>query len=280
MNIKFKPGLYCVSTPIGNMEDFTLRAIKMLENSDIIICEDTRVTKKIMNKYQINKKLISNHKFNEKSNIKNILSILKNNKIVSMVSDAGTPTISDPGRILINECIKNNINIYPIPGTSAVTSAISISGFSDKYFFCGFLPEKKKEIKNLFKKLSILNYTIVIFISPRKIKRIVNELEEFFIDRKILICREMTKIYEEYIRTDVKNIRNIDFSQKGEATVVISEGLEKENNLKELKESDKKKIDKLFNQMSVKDIVNELNKSGTVSKKLIYNYCLKKKNEI
>ena len=222
-----KPGLYCVSTPIGNMGDLSLRALETLKNSELILCEDTRVSKKLLDKYKITKKLISNHKFNEKKNIKKIMQFLMEEKIISLISDAGTPTISDPGRILIKECIKNNINIYPIPGPSAVTSAVSISGFSDKYFFCGFLPEKKGEINNLFVKLSKMNCSIVFFISPKKIKKITNILEEYFIDRDILICREMTKFYEQYIRSSIKNLSNIDFSEKGEATIVISEGKKK-----------------------------------------------------
>ena len=275
-----KPGLYCVSTPIGNMGDLSLRALETLKNSELILCEDTRVSKKLLDKYKITKKLISNHKFNEKKNIKKIMQFLMEKKIISLISDAGTPTISDPGRILIKECIKNNINIYPIPGPSAVTSAVSISGFSDKYFFCGFLPEKKGEINNLFVKLSKMNCSIVFFISPKKIKKITNILAEYFIDRDILICREMTKFYEQYIRSSIKNLSNIDFSEKGEATIVISEGKKNEIKLKELEESVKKQIDKLIHKMTIKNIVTKFNLENKIPKKLIYNYCLSKKNEI
>ena len=275
-----KPGLYCVSTPIGNMEDLSLRALETLKNSELILCEDTRVSKKLLDKYKITKKLISNHKFNEKKNIKKIMQFLMEKKIISLISDAGTPTISDPGRILVQECIKNNINIYPIPGPSAVTSAVSISGFSDKYFFCGFLPEKKGEINNLFVKLSKMNCSIVFFISPKKIKKITNILAEYFIDRDILICREMTKFYEQYIRSNIKNLSNIDFSEKGEATIVISEGKKNEIKLKELEESVKKQIDKLIHKMTIKNIVTKFNLENKIPKKLIYNYCLSKKNEI
>ena len=140
---KLKPGLYCVATPIGNLRDITLRAIDIFKNSDLILCEDTRVSKKLLNKLNINKPLISNHKFNEKKNLYKIIELLKNNKIVSLISDAGTPAISDPGRILVNECIKKKIEIFPIPGPSSVNTAVSISGFSDNYHFCGFLPQKK-----------------------------------------------------------------------------------------------------------------------------------------
>ena len=154
---KLIKGLYVVSTPIGNLGDITLRALEVFSKSDYILCEDTRITKRLLERYNIQSNLISNHKFNEKKNLEKIIKILKSNKIISLVSDAGTPNVSDPGKILINECIKNNINIYPIPGASAVTSAVSISGFDEKYFFYGFFPEKKKEINKNFKKLSTLN---------------------------------------------------------------------------------------------------------------------------
>ena len=144
---KLKYGLYVVSTPIGNLGDITLRAIEILKQSDYILCEDTRVSKNLLQKHDIKCKLISNHKFNEKKNLSKIIEIIKSEKIVSIISDAGTPAISDPGKIIINECIKNNFNICPIPGASAVTAAVSISGFSEKYFFYGFFPEKKKNIK-------------------------------------------------------------------------------------------------------------------------------------
>ena len=128
-------GLYVVSTPIGNLKDITLRAVEILKQSDFILCEDTRISKNLLNKYEIKSKLISNHKFNEKKNTLKIIENLKSGKIISLISDAGTPAISDPGSVLVNECVKNNIKIIPIPGPSAVATAISISGFSDQFFF-------------------------------------------------------------------------------------------------------------------------------------------------
>ena len=168
-NKEIKKGLYLVSTPIGNLSDITLRAIKILEKSDYILCEDTRVSQNILNRYNIKSKLISNHKFNEVKNLYKIIDLLKNNKIISMISDAGTPSISDPGIILINECLKENINITPLPGPSAVTTAISASGFNDKYLFYGFFPEKTQLIKTELEKLSNLDFCIVFFVSPKKI---------------------------------------------------------------------------------------------------------------
>ena len=278
-NNKFKPGLYCVATPIGNMGDITLRAIETLKQSDLILCEDTRVSKKILQKFEINKKIISNHKFNENKNLEKVLELLKNRKVISLISDAGTPAVSDPGRILIKECVKNGIDIFPIPGASAVSTAISISGFSDNFYFCGFLPEKQNQVKKLFKDLSLLNGSIVFFISPNKLNKKINEIKEFFLNRDILICREITKYHEEYIRTPIKELSNLNFSRKGEITVVISEQKKENLSFKELEESDKKKIKKLIKNMSIKDIVNKVSEDRDISKKLIYKYCLEIKNE-
>ena len=278
-NNKFKPGLYCVATPIGNMGDISFRAVKILQQSDLILCEDTRVTKKILQKFDINKKLISNHKFNENKNLEKVIEILKNNKIVSLVSDAGTPAVSDPGRILVQECVKNKINIFPIPGASAVSSAISISGFSDNFYFCGFLPEKQNQVKKLFKNISLLESSIVFFISPNKLIKRMDDVKEFFSDRDILICREISKYHEEYIRTSVQKLSDVNFSRKGEITIVISEKGKEKLSFKELEESDKKKINKLIKKMSIKDIVKKVSEDREISKKLIYKYCLEIKNE-
>ena len=278
-NNKFKPGLYCVATPIGNMGDISFRAIKILQQSDLILCEDTRVTKKILQKFEINKKLISNHKFNESKNLEKVIGILKNNKIVSLVSDAGTPAVSDPGRVLVKECVKNKINIFPIPGASAVSSAISISGFSDNFYFCGFLPEKQNQVKKLFKNISLLESSIVFFISPNKLIKRMDDVKEFFSDRDILICREISKYHEEYIRTPVQKLSDVNFSRKGEITIVISEIRKEKLSFKELEESDKKKINKLIKKMSIKDIVKKVSEDREISKKLIYKYCLEIKNE-
>ena len=278
-NNKFKPGLYCVATPIGNMGDISFRAVKILQDSDLILCEDTRVTKKILQKFDINKKLISNHKFNENKNLEKVIEILKNNKIVSLVSDAGTPAVSDPGKVLVKECVKNKINIFPIPGASAVSAAISISGFSDNFYFCGFLPEKQNQVKKLFKNLSLIESSIVFFISPNKLIKRIDDVKEFFSNRDILICREITKYHEEYIRTSVQKLSDVNFSRKGEITVVISEKRKEKLSFKELEESDKKKINKLIKKMSIKDIVKKVSQDREISKKLIYKYCLEIKNE-
>ena len=278
-NNKFKPGLYCVATPIGNMGDISFRTIKILQESDLILCEDTRVTKKILQKFEINKKLISNHKFNENKNLEKVIETLQNNTIVSLVSDAGTPAISDPGRILIKECVKNKIDIFPIPGPSAISAAISISGFSDNFYFCGFLPEKQNQVKKLFKNLLTLDSSIIFFVSPNKLGKRLDDIKEYFLNRDIIICREITKYHEEYIRTSVNKLSNVNFSRKGEITVVISEPKKERLSFKELQESDKKKINKLIKKMTIKDIIKKISEDREISKKLIYNYCISLKNE-
>mgnify|MGYP006168858245 FL=1 len=278
-NNKVKSGLYIVSTPIGNLSDITLRALEVLKQSEYILCEDTRTSKNLLDRYEIKSKLISNHKFNEKKNLSKIIDILKLDSIVSLISDAGTPSVSDPGAILINECLLNKINIFPIPGSSAVSAAVSISGFSEKYFFYGFFPEKKNKLKENFEKLSNLDSCIIFFISPRKFNKFVKDIKYYFSGRKILICREMTKFYEEYIRTDVDKLKLFESDPKGELTIVISEKEKEKNSSITLKKSDKENIKKMIEKMSIKDITDLINQYNSVPKKEIYNYCLTIKDE-
>ena len=278
-NNKVKNGLYIVSTPIGNLSDITLRALAVLKKSEYILCEDTRISKNLLDRYEIKSKLISNHKFNEKKNLSKIIDILKSDCIVSLISDAGTPSVSDPGAILINECLLNEINIFPIPGSSAVSTAVSISGFSDKYFFYGFFPEKKNKLNEDFEKLSTLDSCIVFFISPRKFNKFVEDIKHHFTGRKILICREMTKFYEEYIRTEIDKLEPFKSDPKGELTIVISEKEKEKNSSNFLNESDKINIQKMIKKLSIKDITDLINQYNNVPKKEIYNYCLKLKND-
>ena len=272
-------GLYLVSTPIGNLKDITFRAIEVLKKSSYILCEDTRVSKNLLDKYDIKSKLISNHKFNETKNLSKIIELLKSGEIVSLISDAGTPSISDPGAILVNECIKKNIKIIPIPGPSAVSTAVSISGFSEKFFFYGFLPDKKQNLLNELKKLSQFNSSLVFFISPKKINKIIPDLKNNFMGRKIVFCREISKLYEEFVRKDIDDLKPFIKEPKGELTVVISEKKIDKNTSQVLSESDKSIINKMIDIFSVKEITNFINQNRDISKKEIYNYCLKLKNE-
>ena len=278
-NKEIKKNLYIVSTPIGNLNDISLRAIDTLKKSDYIFCEDTRVSKNLLDKYQIKSKLISNHKFNEKKNLSKIIELIKQGFFISLISDAGTPSISDPGAILIRECLKNHIDIIPLPGPSAVISAVSISGFSEKFFFYGFFPEKNKILLKDLEILSKLNSSIVFFISPKKINKIIPFIKKNFKERKILICREMTKFYEEFVRSEVEELELFKNNLKGELTIVISEKKNDKNTSHYLSESDKRIIKKMINKLSIKEISNLIHQNNKISKKIIYNYCLKIKNE-
>ena len=274
-----KKSLYLVSTPIGNLNDLSFRAIDTLKKSDYILCEDTRVSKNLLNKYQIQSKLISNHKFNEKKNLSKIIEFIKQGLFVSLISDAGTPSISDPGAILIKECIKNNIEIIPLPGASAVTSAVSISGFSEKFFFYGFFPEKNKDLLKDLEILSQLNSSLVFFISPKKLNKIIPFIKKNFTGRKILICREMTKFYEEFYRSEIDELELFKSNLKGELTIVISEKKEDKKILQILSESDKRIINNMINKLSIKEISSIINENNKIPKKVIYDYCLMVKNE-
>ena len=278
-NNELKKGLYLIPTPIGNLGDITLRAIELLKKSDFILCEDTRVSKKLLDKFEIKTKLISNHKFNEVKNLSKIIDLLKNDKIISIISDAGTPTISDPGAILVNECLKENINIIPLPGPSAVTTSVSVSGFDEKYLFYGFFPEKEKMIKEKLSNLSDLNFCLVFFVSPKKINKIIPHLKKYFKNRKILICREISKYYEEFIRSSLEELQPFKNEPKGELTIVISEKKLDKKISQILSESDKINIKKMINKLSTKEITDLISQNSKVSKKKIYDYCLKLKNE-
>ena len=278
-NKEIKKGLYLVSTPIGNLGDITFRAIEILKNSDYILCEDTRISQILFKSYGIHSKLISNHKFNERKNLTKIVELLKSGLIISLVSDAGTPSISDPGAILVNECVKNNIQIIPLPGASAVSTAIAMSGFEEKFFFYGFFPDKIKALNDDLDMLSKFNCSIVFFVSPKKINKIIQPLKKNFLGRKLLICREMSKFYEEFIRTDIDHLQIFDKQPKGELTLVVSGNNEKKIKSQGLSESDKRNITKMINKLSIKEIVNLISSNNKISKKEIYNYCLKLKNE-
>ena len=272
-----KPGLYIVSTPIGNMEDITLRAINVLKKSKIILCEDTRRSEKLLSYFHIKNVLLSYHKFNEKKVSDKIVNYIKQNEIISLISDAGTPAISDPGQILINKCLKDNLSIYPIPGPSAVTSALSISGFNDQYLFYGFLTKKEKELESVLNGLKDINYAIVFFIPVIKLNFYLKKFKNFFFDRKIVIAREMTKIHEEFIRGEIKSIEIPLLSLKGEVTVVISGKDNEKKSDKEINESVKIEINKMLKKYTLKDVVEYIVKKENLSKKMVYHYCLKMK---
>ena len=270
-------GLYLISTPIGNMEDITFRALNVLKKSNIILCEDTRRSGKLLSYFQIKNELLPYHKFNEKKISNKAIDCIKKNKIVSLISDAGTPAISDPGSILVNKCIDENLDVYPIPGSSAVSAAVSVCGFSDKYLFYGFLTKKKNDLNKVLKNLSNLDFSIVFFIPGSKINYYILKFKDYFIDRKILIAKEMTKIHETFIRGKVSSIGVLSENIKGEFTVVLSEKIKGKNFKKEINESARIEIKKMLKKYSHKDVVEFISKKENLPKKLIYNFCLKLK---
>ena len=268
-------GLYLVSTPIGNMEDVTFRAIDILKRSDIILCEDTRRSAKLLSYFKIKNKLMLYHKFNEAKVSNKIIDLLKKKKIISLISDAGTPTISDPGMLLVNRCINENLSIHPIPGASAVTSAISISGFKDQYIFYGFLTKKENQLEATLNSLCNLDYSIVFFIPATKINFYISKFKKYFFNRKIVIAKEMTKIHEGFIRSDVTAIDILSENFKGELTVVISQKIKEKNIKNDINESVKMEIKKMLKKYSHKDVVEFISKKENLSKKIVYNFCLK-----
>ena len=274
----FLPGLYIISTPIGNLDDITLRSLDILKKSDIILCEDTRRSLKLLNHYKIKKKLLPYHKFNEKKELNKIMKYLNEGKILSLISDAGTPLLSDPGKLLVKECIKSQINIYPVPGPSSITASMSVSGFDDKFIFYGFLPKKEKELNNELSNLKDSSFSIIFFIPGVKINYYLNFFKKYFSSREILIAREITKIHETFYRDNVDSIQLFNSPLKGELTVVISK---KNNKTKPLANDSKIKglAIKLLKKNSLKDVVKIISEKEKVNKKLVYKICLDIKNE-
>ena len=269
--------LYIVSTPIGNLDDITLRSIEVLKNSDIILCEDTRHSLKLLNHLKIKKKLISYHKFNERKQINSVIEHLKQGKILSLISDAGTPLLSDPGQILLKECIKKGIKVVPIPGASSITSAMSVSGFKDKFLFYGFLPKTENELEKVLETLSNYEFSQIFFIPSLKINFYVKKFKKFFLGREIMIAKEITKIHETFLRDSIENIENFNNSFKGELTVVISERKAKKALFNEEKIINKAK--KFLKKYSLKDTVDLIMETEKNNKNKIYQLCLKIKNE-
>ena len=269
--------LYIVSTPIGNLDDITLRALEVLKKSDIILCEDTRRSLKLLNHYKIKKKLVSYHKFNEKKQLTNIIKYFNEGKILSLISDAGTPLLSDPGRLLVNECIENFIKVTPVPGVSSITSALSVSGFSDKFLFYGFLPKTENELEKVLSSLSKSSFTQIFFISSKKLNFYIRAIKKFYLGRKILIAKEITKIHEAFIRDKIDELKIFKSTIKGELTIVISENESKIRIFDEVKVVNK--IKKYLKTYTLKDTVNLILETEDINKKKVYDLCLKVKNE-
>ena len=269
--------LYIVSTPIGNLDDITLRALDILKNSDIILCEDTRHSIKLLNHFKIKKKLISYHKFNEKKQLSKVIEYFNQGKILSLISDAGTPLLSDPGKLLVNHCVNKGISIVPIPGASSITSALSVSGFKDKFLFYGFLPKTENEVEKVLTDLSFNEVTQVFFIPPKKLNFYIKKFKKFYSGRKILIAKEITKIHETFIREDIDKLKLFKSNIKGELTIVISESINKKKKYDE--EKIVNNIKKYLKKYSLKDTVDLIVNVEKINRKKIYDLCLQIKNE-
>ena len=269
------PALYVVSTPIGNLSDITFRALEVLKKSDYILCEDTRHSLKLLNYYNIKKKLISFHKFNEIKNVEEIFKDIREGKIVSLISDAGTPLISDPGHFLVKSAREQNVKVVPVPGPSSVTAAMSVSGFDTKFYFYGFLSKTINQREQELEVLSKINSSIVLFLPARDLKKILKEFPPYFGERLIFIAREITKLHETYLSGSVNElIHNIGTNDlKGEITLVISNKKEDSKNISNVDLI--KEIKLLLNKMSSKDISEYLAEKLKISKKIIYQNVLK-----
>lgn len=272
--------LYVVATPIGNLGDFSKRAVDTLNNCDLILAEDTRQTIKLLNHFNIKTKMISYHKFNEKKRVDEIISLLENGKNISLVSDAGTPCISDPGYVIVNEVRKRNINIYGIPGCSAVITSLSISGLDTSSFsFYGFVPTDNKDRKKIFEDIKYSKIkTKVLYESPNRMLKLLKDLKQEFPKSIVCVASELTKIHEKCIYGSIEdvyaNLENDKESLKGEYVLLIS------NNAIE-KEENKYSIESMIvdcmikNNYTIKEAINYLNnENDKLSKKDIYNASL------
>lgn len=274
-NKKIKPALYIVATPIGNLDDIGYRALETLKNSDYILCEDTRHSIKIFNHYKLKVKLVPFHKHNETKNLEKFFQDIESGKVISLIADAGTPLISDPGQFIVKKARERKLEVIPIPGPSAVIAAVSVSGFNDKFFFFGFLSKKQSIRSKELKILSQINSSIVLYIPARDLKKTLEEFLNYFLEKEILIAREISKIHESYLSgLPDQLLKKIDnHSLKGEVTIVI--------NNKILEPEDKPKIDLqeeiglLINKMSSKDLAEYLSNKMNISKKVVYQSILK-----
>lgn len=265
--------LYLVATPIGNLEDITFRAINILKQVDIIAAEDTRQTLKLLNHYEISKPLISYHRHNEEVKVESLIKKLKDGNNIALVSDAGTPVISDPGEIIVKEAIKEEINIVPIPGACALINALITSGLDTKEFcFYGFLSLNKKIRKNKLEEIKKQNKTIILYEAPHKLLSTLKDLEKILDNRKIVIARELTKIHEEFLRGTVPEILEKYPEPRGEHIIIIEGNSKKEND-----------EENIINDMSVNDMYKLYEKEGLSKNEIIKKIAKNKgvsKNEI
>lgn len=271
-----KGNLYIIATPIGNLEDITLRAIRILKEVDLIAAEDTRHTLKLLNHLEISKPLISYHRHNEEIRTEELIKELKTGKNIGLVSDAGTPGICDPGEEIIKKCIEESIKVVPIPGACAMINALITSGISTKEFiFLGFLPLNKKSRKEKLEEIKNANKTIILYESPHKLKNTLNDLSDILQSREVVLARELTKIHEEYIRGTVKELMEKTDNLKGEMILIIEKN--NKDNEEELNSLNNLTLEEHYNfyekrGLNKKEIIKKIAKDRNVSKNEIYQY--------
>lgn len=272
--------LYIVATPIGNLEDITLRAIKILKQVDIIAAEDTRHTLKLLNHLQISKPLISYHRHNEEIKTEELITKLLEGKNIALVSDAGTPVISDPGGEIVKKAIENEIKVIPVPGACAAITALIASGIDAKEFtFLGFLPQNNKNRKAKLNQIEKLETTIILYEAPHKLIKTLEDLKPIIQNRKIVLARELTKIHEEYIAGEIEQIQKQLTNPKGEYVIIIEQALKKQ------KEIEKEQLNSLTIEehykyyekkgLNKKDIIKQIAKDKNVNKNEIYQKFIK-----
>lgn len=265
--------LYIVATPIGNLEDITLRALRILKEVDLIAAEDTRQTLKLLNHFEITKPLISYHRHNEEIKSDILIQKLKNEENIALVSDAGTPGICDPGEEVIKKAIENNIDVIPIPGACAMINALVASGIgTSEFVFLGFLPLNKKLRKEKLDEIKGTEKTIIIYEAPHKMKATLEDLKDILEDRKIVLVRELTKIHEEFIRKNINEILSDIDNLKGEMILII-EGATNIN--KEENELNNLTLDEHYKYyekqgLNKKEIIKKIAKDRNVNKNEIY----------
>ena len=269
--------LYIVATPIGNLEDITLRAIKILKEVDIIAAEDTRHTLKLLNHLEISKPLISYHRHNEEIKTENLIEHLLNGKNIALVSDAGTPGISDPGEVIVKKCIEEGITIVPIPGACAMINALICSGIDTKEFiFLGFLPLNKKLRKNKLDEINNSKKTIILYEAPHKLINTLNDLKNILGNRKVVLARELTKIHEEFIRGNINEIIEKSENLKGEMVLII-EGNKEIQEKFNFEEISFEKHYKIYEDQGLekKEIIKKIAKDRGINKNEVYQKFLK-----
>ena len=271
--------IYLVATPIGNLEDMTFRAIKVLKDVDVIAAEDTRHTLKLLNYYEISKPLISYHRHNEDIKTDFLIQKVLNGENIAIVTDAGTPGISDPGEEIVKEAIKNNIDIIPIPGACALINALIASGLNTKQFtFYGFLPLNKKLRKKSFEKIKKENKTIIIYEAPHKINKTLNDILENIGDINCVIAKELTKIHEEFFRGKISEIINILNEPKGEYIILLDLNKEDEEENSEIENMTEEEQYEFYEKqgLSKKEIIKTIAKNKNVNKNEIYQMFIDK----